>query len=195
MVESSLEAAAFLLFEGNPRINQITEQPLRIPVARTGSNHTTLDLGTQLHDGTEKFYEIKHTGHLVENSAGELAPPYWDKIQAWAVEHGWDIGFLTDEDLAKAKYTIHNWRCLLPFVWFNKNSPDPELSFEIYQKIAQSDGLTIQELVQLTAQSSSHSVPYVVAGLLHRGKLTARLDKAVFSTNTPVCLAGKDDVE
>jgi len=195
MVESALEAAAFLLFEGNPDVSQITEQPLRIPVSKTGSCHTTLDLGTQHLDGTEKFYEIKHVGHLVENSAGELAPPNWDRIQAWALEHGWNIDFISSDDLAKAKYKIHNWRCLLPFVWFYKNSPDPELSFEIYQKIAQSDGLTIQEVTQLTAQSASVSVPYVVADLLHRGKFTANLDKAVFSTNTPVRLAGEDNAD
>lgn len=186
MLESALEAAAALLFEGDSDIVQITEQPLRIPVARAGSSYTTLDIGTRDSQGNEKFYEIKHTSHLVENSVGELAPPNWDKIQAWATQHGWDIGFLTNKELEKEKYTIHNWRCLLPYVWFNSQNPNSALSSEIYQTLTQSDGLTIQELSELTTKSSNDSIPYVVADLLHRGKVTANLKKSAFSTNTPI---------
>lgn len=186
IVESENEAAAVYAFEGDPNVITITEQPLRIPVSKPGSPYTTLDIGVQLADGTEKFYEIKPKNKLVKNLQGDLAPKNWDQIQAWGQSNGWNIEFLTDEDLSQSKYTIYNWRALLPYVVSSRKSSDATLAFEIYQAIGAGEGVTTQELTQRISTTSIDRVTHEVANLLHRGKIKANLDKAIFSLCTPL---------
>lgn len=193
-VESALEADVVFMLEGDPQVKYFTEQDPRIPVPRTGASWTTLDFSARYEDSSEKHYEVKPVSKLEENSQGELAPKNWDAVQRWAEEAGHTVDFITDEDLASKKFTIQNWRALLPYVRNAREQPDPQLSFKIYEFVVNTPGTTVNKLIHQVSYKDRHRVVYITADYLHHGTFQSNLDRSIFDMNSPLFAHDSTDV-
>ncbi len=190
-VESELEADAWYMFEGNADVVSLTPQSIQVALNRSASRTSTLDLGVRYRDGTETHYEVKPEEKLEDNEAGVKAPKNWDVIERYAKRHALNVDFITDKTLKAARYTIQNWRTLLPLVCHARDDPHPDIAFEILPIVTALRSPTTSEVLRHLPYGSQDQAINEVAMLLHQGKLSSGLDKRRWCYNSPLICTGQ----
>jgi hypothetical protein len=176
--ESSLEADAIYWKEGDPSIDWLCEQGMRIDSSIGLRPHYTFDLVTRS-GAAEELVEVKPEDALVPSSDGSFKPKDWDQIEAKCGAAGYVCSFVTSGLLAAHEQMIDNWKLLLPFARKAYVCPDQSLLDYLRDGIARKP-VPLHALKSVAPRVDETTFVSHAAYLLHRGEVQAELESKPF---------------
>lgn len=193
-VESPLEADAIYWAESNPDIISLCEQPLRVHKQIGNKPYFTFDLSIKLQSGREVLYEIKPESSLVLTDTGRLIPKNWEEVEAWALDNGYLVDLLTENNINCNREVIANWRRLLPFVQSAYKYPDKIFENQLLDLFKNINKVKLLYVFKQFSQHNWQSTLSFVGKLIHQGKLVCDLNEARLSPDTVVFLDKHTDL-
>jgi len=172
--ESELEYRVFLYYEGQPAIDRLCEQALKIEAQVNGKKLVyTFDLWLRWKQNYEEYLETKPYSKLKTAQDGTLKPAKWDEIEVWCINHGAQCRFITDKDLVDHVIFIDNWIQAMPYVQRAQEENNHDLAKRVLHFARQGHSVTLRELETYLSSFELDSVHATVFLLIHQGTLKA----------------------
>lgn len=187
LLEGPHEPWHALLFDVDPLIVEIVEQPLKIDARVLGRQLTyTFDLKILLMSGECFYLEFKAEDDLVEYESGIYAPKKWDLISHWCAENGVNPDFRTDRILKENRMYLQNWRRMVRSIQqFQKEErQDIAETVDNFMNLAQET--TLSEILLHLKQFPPTQVQGYIFDAIRLGHYKCDLKKHILHMHTPI---------
>lgn len=187
LLEGPYEPWHALLFDVDPLIVEIVEQPLKIDARVNGRQLTyTFDLKILLMGGECFYLEFKAEDDLVEYQSGIYAPKKWDLIVQWCAENGVNADFRTEGILKENSMYLQNWRRMVRSIQQFQKEERQDIAETVDNFMHLAQKTTLSEILVHLKQFPPTQVQGYIFDAIRLGYYKCDLKKHVLHMHTPI---------